>query len=79
MPIGFHLANNYALVVLIGEEGSTDILQGSPLIVVDKLPSFGFLVIAAGVVYLLFLGTINWLITRREKNAAIQQVSLESD
>ena len=72
MPIGFHLANNYALVVLIGEKGSTDILQGSPLIIVDKLPSFSFLVISAGVVYLLVVVTINWLITRREKKEAIQ-------
>jgi uncharacterized protein len=69
MPIGFHLANNFALVVLIGEKGSTDVLQGSPLIVVDKLPSFNFLVISAGVLYLLILAIINWLITRREKKA----------
>ncbi len=45
MPIGFHLANNFALVVLINEKASTDILQGSPLIVVDKLPSFNFMLV----------------------------------
>jgi hypothetical protein len=72
MPIGFHLANNFALVVLIGERGSTDILQGSPFIVVDKLPSFNVVLVASGVVYLLVVVLINWLITRREKNATTQ-------
>lgn len=72
MPIGFHLANNFALVVLINEKASTDLLQGSPLIVVDKLPSFNFMLIASGLVYLLVVVLINWLIKRREKNAATQ-------
>jgi hypothetical protein len=72
MPIGFHLVNNFALVVLINEKASTDLLQGSPLIVVDKLPSFNVLLVASGVVYLLVVVLINWLITRREKNAATQ-------
>ena len=72
MPIGFHLANNFALVVLVNEKANTDLLQGSPLIVVDKLPSFNFMLIASGVVYLLVVFIINWLITRREKNAATQ-------
>ena len=75
MPIGFHLANNFALVVLVNERANTDLLQGSPLIVVDKLPSFNFMLIASGLVYLLVVVIINWLITRREKNAEIQQVS----
>jgi membrane protease YdiL (CAAX protease family) len=75
MPIGFHLANNFALVVLVNEKANTDLLQGSPLIVVDKLPSFNFMLIASGIVYLLVVVIINWLISRREKNAAIQQVS----
>ena len=72
MPIGFHLANNFALVVLVNEKANTDLLQGSPLIVVDKLPSFNFMLIASGLVYLLVVVIINWLITRREKNAAVQ-------
>jgi membrane protease YdiL (CAAX protease family) len=72
MPIGFHLANNFALVVLVNEKANTDLLQGSPLIVVDKLPSFNVMLVASGVVYLLVVVLINWLITRREKNATTQ-------
>ncbi len=72
MPIGFHLANNFALVVLVNEKANTDLLQGSPLIVVDKLPSFNFMLVASGVVYLLVVVIINWLITRREKKEALQ-------
>jgi uncharacterized protein len=72
MSIGFHWANNFALVVLVNEKGSTDILQGNPLIVVDKLPPFNFLLVASGLVYLLVVFTINWLITRREKKEVNQ-------
>jgi hypothetical protein len=75
MPIGFHLANNFALVVLVGEKANTDLLQGSPLIVVDKLPSFNVMLVASGVVYLLVVVIINWLITRREKYVESQQES----
>ena len=72
MPIGFHLANNFALVVLVNEKANTDLLQGSPLIVVDKLPSFNVMLVASGMVYLLVVVIINWLITRREKKEVLQ-------
>ncbi len=71
MPIGFHWANNFALVVLVGEKANVDLLQGNPLIVVDKLPSFNFMLIASGVVYLLVVVIINALISRREKQAGV--------
>ncbi len=69
MPIGFHWANNFALVVIVGEKANVDLLQGNPLIVVDKLPSFNFMLISSGLVYLLVVVVINRLIGRREKQA----------
>ena len=59
MPIGLHWANNFALVVLVGEKANTDLLQGAPLIIVDKLPSLNFMLVASGLVYLLVVVVIN--------------------
>jgi hypothetical protein len=68
MPIGWHFANNFLLTVLLGEKTVTDVVQGLPLFVLDKIPSLEMIIVAKVLPSLVSVFILAWLISRREKN-----------
>jgi hypothetical protein len=67
MPIGWHFANNLLLTTFIGVPNSGDVIEGLDIIVADKIPSLGIIVLAKLLPSLVMVLILTWLINRRDK------------
>jgi uncharacterized protein len=68
MPIGWHFANNFLLTILLGEKTGIDVVQGLPIIVLDKVPSLEIIIVSKVIPSLVSIFILAWLLRRREKN-----------
>ena len=69
MPLGWHWANNFGLIVLIDAKAG-DVVQGMPLFIADQYPAINYVIITKVVVILVLGLSITWLIKRRENTPA---------
>lgn len=76
MSMGWHLANNYGLAVLISVANSGDIIKGISLITADRFPEAWAIILVKIILYVMIGFGLATIMRRREKTAGAQSGSV---